>query len=99
MIALQVMLPESGVGQEYVEDTPDIMPSYSHSSSAWHTPVRDSVCSSPAPNFSPAYSPDDYTWWSATGCKAGNGEKFDPCPRSTIYIAEVSHAPMSIYLG
>ena len=98
MIALQVMQPESGVSQEYVEE-PDIMPSYSHSSSAWHTPVRDSVCSSPAPNFSPAYSPDDYTVWSATGCKAGNGERFDPCPRSTIYIAEVSHAPMSIYPG
>ena len=83
------MLPESGVNQEYVEDTSDILPGYSHSSSAWHTPVRDSVCGSPVPNFSPAYTPDDYTWWSATGCSAGNGEKFDPCPRSSIYIAEV----------
>ena len=83
------MLPEDGSEKEYVEDTSDVLPSYSRSST-WHTPTRDSVCGSPAqPSFSPAYNPDDYTWWSATGCTAGNGEKFDPCGRSSIYIAQV----------
>ena len=82
------MTPEDGVNAEYVEDTSDIVPSYSQSS--WHIPTRDSVFGSPAhQNYSPAYTPDDYTWWSATGCTAGNGEKFDPCSRSSIYIAEV----------
>ena len=83
------MLPEDGSEKEYVEDTDDVLPSYSRSST-WHTPTRDSVFGSPIePSFSPAYHPDDYTVWSATGCTAGNGEKFDPCHRSSIYIAQV----------
>ena len=81
------MLPEDDGNKEYVEDTRDILPSYSRSS--WHTPTRDEVFGSPAPSFSPVYTPDDYTWWSATGCTAGNGEKFDPCSRSTIRLSEV----------
>ena len=84
------MTPEEGINKEYVEDTDDVLPSYSRATSTWHTPTRDSVFGSPAqPSFSPTYTPDDYTWWSATGCTAGNGEKFDPCSRSSIYIAEV----------
>ena len=84
------MTPEVNVNKEYVEDTDDVLPSYSRATSTWHTPTRDSVFGSPAqPSFSPTYTPDDYTWWSATGCTAGNGEKFDPCSRSSIYIAEV----------
>ena len=82
------MTPEVG-DKEYVEDD-DVLPTYSRATSTWHTPTRDEVFDSPVrQNFSPAYTPDDYTWWSATGCTAGNGEKFDPCGRSSIYIAEV----------
>ena len=80
------MLPEESTN-EYVEDD-DIVPSYSRAT--WHTPTRDEVFGSPAASFSPVYTPDDYTWWSATGCTAGNGEKFDPCARSTIKLSEVS---------
>ena len=79
------MTPEEGINKEYVEDD-DVLPTYS----TWHTPTRDEVFVSPVrQSFSPAYTPDDNTWWSATGCTAGRGEKFDPCGRSTIYIAEV----------
>ena len=82
------MTPEE-VNKEYVEDD-DVLPTYSRATSTWHTPTRDEVFDSPVrQSFSPAYTPDDYTWWSATGCTAGNGEKFDPCPRSSIYIAQV----------
>ena len=82
------MTPEEG-NKEYVEDD-DVLPAYSRATSSWHTPTRDEVFVSPArQSFSPAYTPDDNAWWSATGCTAGRGEKFDPCGRSTIYIAEV----------
>ena len=82
------MTPEE-VNKEYVEDD-DVLPAYSRATSSWHTPTRDEVFVSPArQSFSPAYTPDDHTWWSATGCTAGRGEKFDPCGRSPIYIAEV----------
>ena len=83
------MTPEEGINKEYVEDD-DVLPAYSRATSSWHTPTRDEVFDSPAPSFSPVYTPDDYTWWSATGCTAGNGEKFDPCSRSTIRLSEVS---------
>ena len=82
------MLPEVSNNAEYVEETDDIVPGYSRSS--WHTPTRDEVFGSPNPSFSPVYTPDDYTWWSATGCTAGNGERFDPCGRSSIKLSEVS---------
>ena len=83
------MTPEEGINKEYVEDD-DVLPTYSRATSTWHTPTRDEVFDSPVrQSFSPAYTPDDYTWWSATGCTAGNGEKFDPCGRASIYIAEV----------
>ena len=83
------MTPEEGINKEYVEDD-DVLPAYSRATSTWHTPTRDEVFDSQVrQSFSPAYTPDDYTWWSATGCTAGNGEKFDPCSRSSIYIAEV----------
>ena len=82
------MTPEE-VNKEYVEDD-DVLPAYSRATSSWHTPTRDEVFVSPVrQSFSPAYTPDDNAWWSATGCTAGRGEKFDPCGRSSIYIAEV----------
>ena len=82
------MTPEE-VNKEYVEDD-DVLPAYSRATSSWHTPTRDEVFVSPVrQSFSPASTPGDNAWWSATGCTAGRGEKFDPCGRSSIYIAEV----------
>ena len=83
----QVEPPKEG-NLEYVED-PDILPGDSRD---WHTPTREDVFGSPRPNFSPAYTPSDYSWWAATGCSAGNGDKFDPCGRSCVSLSEVSLA-------
>ena len=57
---------------------------------SWHTPTYTPVFGSPdyRPG-SPVYTPDDSTMWSVNGCTAGNGEKFDPCSRSSINIAQV----------
>ena len=88
MPIVQIVLPEEGSEREYVEKD-DVLPAYSRTPT-WHTPARDSVFGSPVePTFSPAYHPDDYTVWSAKACTAGQGEKFDPCHRSTVHIAQV----------
>lgn len=61
---------------------------------SWHTPTYTAAFNSPdyrpaSRADSPVYTPDDYSVWSAVGCTAGNGEKFDPCHRSTINVAQV----------
>ena len=91
------MLPEDGSEREYVEKD-DVLPAYSRTPT-WHTPARDSVFGSPVePTFSPAYHPDDYTVWSAMACTAGQGEKFDPCHRSTVHIAQCCRSSLRSWM-
>ncbi len=93
---------EDGTTEEYVEkeDTSDIVSRYDDyrgdRQASWHTPTYTAALAFNSPDYrpasradSPVYCPDDYSVWSAVGCTAGNGERFDPCHRSTLNVAQV----------